>query len=240
LLHALDGDMISSPAEGPANFSRNAMNYHRINIILFHSDPVVKTGLIAMLECEEELELSSGEPPATIGASVIIADYHRGLRFGTEALCMQGDTAQRILVVTHHDNDWDVQRALSCGVHGYLLQSDVPDELIEAVKTLFAGGHYLSRTLRGGARQFVDIDALTGREREVLQLLGMGYCNKLIARELGISLSTVKNHMKAVLMKLKVTARTHAVIVAAQRGLLRIDSAAAGLQEQHEFGQTVR
>jgi two-component system NarL family response regulator len=54
----------------------------------------------------------------------------------------------------------------------------------------------------------------------VLQLLGKGYCNKLIARALGIGIGTVKTHIKSLLDKLNATTRTHAVIIAAQRGLV--------------------
>jgi DNA-binding CsgD family transcriptional regulator len=61
---------------------------------------------------------------------------------------------------------------------------------------------------------------LTGREADVLQLLGKGYCNKLIARELDIGVGTVKSHLKRVMSKLNVTARTQAVVVATQRGLI--------------------
>ena len=54
----------------------------------------------------------------------------------------------------------------------------------------------------------------------MLQLLGQGHCNKLIAREMGIGVGTVKSHLQAILNKLNATARTHAVVLATQRGLI--------------------
>ena len=85
-------------------------------------------------------------------------------------------------------------------------------------------GHLMVAALKRHADKpvmFLGNTTLTGRETDVLQLLAQGCCNKSIARKLGIGVGTVKTHVKGVMSKLDATARTHAVVVATQRGLIR-------------------
>ena len=141
---------------------------------------------------------------------------------------MSAASRQRVLLVTHEGKDGEVRRAIASGVHGYLVQSEAPAELSTAVLYLSDGQRYLSGSVQ---RCMADSDSqseLTRREDDVLQLMGQGYCNKLIARTLGISLGTVKSHVKAVLEKLNATARTHAVVIAAQRGMIGNEPPGAG------------
>ncbi|RZA34551.1 MAG: response regulator transcription factor [Lysobacteraceae bacterium] len=80
---------------------------------------------------------------------------------------------------------------------------------------------YLSESMTRSVADSLTRESLTGRETDVLQLLAQGCCNKSIARKLGIGVGTVKTHVKGVMSKLDATARTHAVVVATQRGLIR-------------------
>jgi DNA-binding NarL/FixJ family response regulator len=124
------------------------------------------------------------------------------------------------LVLTHHDKEGTVRRALDSGVHGYVLQNCTEDELTQAVRALGDGGCYLSEPVARCVADSRGRSALTMRETDVLKLLGKGYCNKAIARELGIAPGTVKTYVKGVLGKLNATARTHAVVLASERGLI--------------------
>lgn len=191
-------------------------------IHIVHADPVMSAGLHAILASLPGLRVSTraAQPDARRGARVVLADYQSGI-----ALARQPETPgqQRpgILVVTQLDKEWDVRTAMDAGVHGYLLQPCSEDELLAAVAALLEGRRWLSESVTRSVADSLGREALTGRETDVLQLLAEGCCNKSIARRLGIGVGTVKTHVKGVMHKLDATARTHAVVVAARRGLIR-------------------
>lgn len=189
---------------------------------IMHTDPVMTAGLQAILADRPELRVSThmNQPEARQVARVLVADYDTGL-----ALARQpehaGTRRPSVLIVTQLDKEWEVRIAMDAGVHGYVLQSCSPDELLKAVASLAQGQRYLSESVTRSVADSLSRESLTGRETDVLQLLAEGCCNKSIARKLGIGVGTVKTHVKGVMSKLDATARTHAVVVATQRGLIR-------------------
>jgi len=189
---------------------------------IIHTDPVMTAGLQAILANRPELRVSTHmtQPEARQVARVLVADYDAGL-----ALARQPEHAGArrpgILIVTQLDKEWEVRIAMDAGVHGYVLQSCSSDELLKAVASLAVGQRYLSESVTRSVADSLSRENLTGRETDVLQLLAEGCCNKSIARKLGIGVGTVKTHVKGVMSKLDATARTHAVVVATQRGLIR-------------------
>jgi DNA-binding NarL/FixJ family response regulator len=188
-----------------------------------HSDPVVCAGLSTLLSAAVELDWIVHAHLDDLEDGVIIADYQNAI-----AYCERTDPPghRRVLVVTHDGKDDEVRRAIASGVYGYLLQSEVPAELGTAVLCVSNGQRYLSSVVQRCIADSRYHGRLTPREGDVLQLMGQGYCNKLIARNLDISLGTVKCHVKAVLDKLHAATRTHAVVVAAQRGLISTEAPA--------------
>ncbi|MFZ6648601.1 DNA-binding response regulator [Undibacterium sp. TJN25] len=209
-----------------------------------HSDLVVCTGLRALLTAATELDWAVQEHMDELQDGIIIADYHNAIAL---SLRMGPASRQRVLLVTHDGKDGEVRRAIASGVHGYLLQSEAPAELSTAVLYVSNGQRYLSRSVQRCMADSCGHSELTRRESDVLQLMGQGYCNKLIARTLGISLGTVKSHVKAVLDKLHATTRTHAVVIAAQRGLINNEApgsvtwqaAPANGQGRHQTGSAL-
>jgi len=189
---------------------------------IIHTDPVMTAGLHAILADRAELRVSThmSQPEARQVARVLVADYDTGL-----ALARQPEHAgmrrPSVLIVTQLDKEWEVRLAMDAGVHGYVLQSCSQDELLKAVASLAQGQRYLSESVTRSVADSLSRENLTGRETDVLQLLAEGCCNKSIARKLGIGVGTVKTHVKGVMSKLDATARTHAVVVATQRGLIR-------------------
>ena len=189
---------------------------------IIHTDPVMTAGLHAILADRQEWRVSThpSQPEARQGARVLVADYDTGL-----ALARQPEHAglcrPSVLIVTQLDKEWEVRLAMDAGVQGYVLQSCSQDELLEAVASLVQGQRYLSESVTRSVAASLSRETLTGRETDVLQLLAEGCCNKSIARRLGIGVGTVKTHVKGVMSKLDATARTHAVVVATQRGLIR-------------------
>jgi DNA-binding NarL/FixJ family response regulator len=191
-------------------------------IHIMHADPVMTAGLHAIIAELPELRVTTNlrQPEAQRVARVLVADYDTGIALARQPL---SDSLRHpsVLIVTQLDKEFEVRIAMDAGVHGYVLQSCSPDELQKAVVTLAQGQRYLSESVTRSVADSLSRETLTGRETDVLQLLAQGCCNKSIARKLGIGVGTVKTHVKGVMSKLDATARTHAVVVAAQRGLIR-------------------
>src|SRR5262245_27689561 len=109
---------------------------------------------------------------------------------------LRRESSVPILVVTMQDADQIVQETLNAGANGYVLKADAGRALADAAKTVLERGEYISERVRvaarpgspdGNRRRRQSQDALTAREREVLQLLAEGQVNKEIATTLGIS-----------------------------------------------------
>lgn len=142
----------------------------------------------------------------------------------------------RVLILTTFEIDEYVYEAVRAGASGFLLKRTPPEELLAGLRVV-AGGDALmapSVTRRlmdefagatGGPSLSTDIrnrdlDRLTEREREVLVLIARGLSNREIAEELYVGESTVKTHVKRVLMKLMLRDRVHAVVFAYESGLI--------------------
>jgi DNA-binding NarL/FixJ family response regulator len=138
--------------------------------------------------------------------------------------------APAVIVVTTFDQDDYVLDAIAAGARGFLLKRCSGRQLVEAVRTVAAGGSILSADVTGavldrvrviGPATTADLTAfdLTDREREVLTLIGAGLNNTEIAGRLHLSMSTVKSHVTNVLGKTHSRDRVHAAILAIRAGL---------------------
>jgi DNA-binding NarL/FixJ family response regulator len=125
----------------------------------------------------------------------------------------------KILMHTVHDDSDQLFASIKAGATGYLLKSSRPDKLLEAVTEAAAGGAPLSPAL---ARRMVDffrqqapptnpLDALTAREREILEQLAKGQLYKEISADLGLSYSTVRTHIEHIYQKLRVNTKAAAI-----------------------------
>jgi len=126
----------------------------------------------------------------------------------------------QILMLTTYDNSELIFNALKAGANGYLLKRSTPEELLEAIANVYAGGAPMSASV---ARLVVthfhqinqpasEVEKLSARERQVLELLAKGLLYKEVADELRISMSTVNTHIEAIYRKLHVQTRTEAVL----------------------------
>jgi DNA-binding NarL/FixJ family response regulator len=136
-----------------------------------------------------------------------------------------------VAMLTTFSADAQVASALRDGAAGFLLKDSEPEDLVAAVRALAAGSSVLSPPVTGaviagfvashaGAETLAGIAALSDREREVLALVGHGLSNQAIAERLFLSVPTVKEHVRAILLKLGVENRVRAAVVAHQAGLL--------------------
>ena len=133
-----------------------------------------------------------------------------------------------VLIVTFHDDEDRVARALRAGARGYVLKDTEPDTVVDALRTVASGGVVLGpkvgpdvlATLQQKPTHLpAPFDKLTTREREILAELVSGHSNAEIARRLGLSGKTVRNYLTSVFDKLGVDGRVQAAMLARDAGI---------------------
>ena len=206
-----------------------------IRLVVVDDHPIVRQGLVGVLEDEADLEVVGAFGSARealdhvrrLQPDVVLLDLEMpdldGVAAIPEFLATRGDLA--ILVFTAYDTEERVLGAIRAGARGYLLKGASSEDIARAVRQVHAGGSYLEP--RVAARVMAQMQtprrsstALSGREREVLRLVAEGLPTKQIARSLTITERTVKFHVNSIFHKLGAENRAQAVALAAQRGLL--------------------
>ena len=178
-----------------------------------HEDALLQAGLATLLARFDELEVARA---ADTGVDVVVTDYQSGLRRLREA-----GAKPRIVVLTRRDSELDIRCALSQGVDGYMIVGCSVDSVVDAVRAVHQGLRHLDPVATHRVAESMFHEPLTGREKQVLQLVATGCANKVIAARLQIGVGTVKTHMRSVLDKLDAASRTEAAAVAHRRGLLQ-------------------
>jgi DNA-binding NarL/FixJ family response regulator len=197
-----------------------------LSILVAHSDPLVRVGLMAALRqyAGFDVHVDGADAPSRDESriDVVIADYRHALQLADTVVrgtCGPHAPA-RILVLAASDREVEIRRAVEAGVHGYLLLGSPLEELIDGVTTVAVGLRYIGRTAAQRMADSLACAALTARETDVLRVLAAGGSNKVIARQLRIELATVKTHIRAIFAKLGAMSRSHAVCIAMTRGLV--------------------
>jgi DNA-binding NarL/FixJ family response regulator len=124
----------------------------------------------------------------------------------------------RIVMLTTYSGDITASRALKSGAKGYLLKGTIRMELVNTIRRIHAGHRHVSPEIAAAIAAHVSLDDLSCREVEVLQSIATGRSNKAVADSLRISEDTVKGHVRNILSKLRANDRTHAVMLATERG----------------------
>jgi DNA-binding NarL/FixJ family response regulator len=212
-------------------------------VLIVDDDHLMRAGLAAVLESDGDIEVvgqaSTGREAIALARrrepDVVLMDVQMPDLDGIEAtreLTGAGDQV-RVLILTTFEEDAYIFGGLQAGASGFLLKRTRPEDLIRAVRTIAGGESLLSPSV---TRRVIDrmaqqpspraggdpaaTEELTPREREVLELVAGGLSNGEIAAELVIEESTVKTHVKRILMKLRLRDRVQAVIFAYEHGLV--------------------
>ena len=203
-----------------------------ITLILIDDHFVVRSGLVASLELEDDLkvvgESDRGEEAPKLfakhGPGVVLMDLQLPGISGIEATAflLREHPAARVLIFSTFARDDEIQAALKAGALGYLQKSSSRDDLLAAIRTVAKGEHSLPLDIAQRLKDRLAEPEITPREREILTLVTRGNANKEIAATLGISEDTVKQHVSRILMKLKVNDRAQATAEAIRRGLVRV------------------
>jgi DNA-binding NarL/FixJ family response regulator len=212
-----------------------------IRVLLVDDDELMRAGLRTVLSSDRRIEVvaeaSSGRGaisqararrPDLVLMDVRMPDLD-GIAATREVLAITPEA--KVVILTTFDQDDYIFGALNAGASGFLLKRTRPEELLTAVHTVAAGDSLLSPSvtrvvIEHMARQpppssaaSTRLEELTAREREVLEQVAGGLSNGEIAEKLVIEESTVKTHVKRILMKLGLRDRIHAVIFAYDNGL---------------------
>lgn len=205
----------------------------KIEVLLVDDHPVVRAGIKAVLSTNPSInivgEASSGEEALQLNRllkpQVVLCDLQLGDGISgieTTRALLAASSKVRVLMLTTFDRESDIAAAISAGASGYLLKDADPSEIVNSVLRAAAGENILSPELLAKVMHTMRTASpkLTARELEVLKLLDTGKSNQEVAKELFVSLATVKTHIQNIFNKLDADSRAKALHVARERGII--------------------
>jgi DNA-binding NarL/FixJ family response regulator len=205
-------------------------------ILLADDHALIRQGLKALLEkqgFQVVAEASDGQEALRwvekTKPDVAIMDISMPILNGVDAAreLKKSSPKTKVILLTQHDEDQYVTESLRAGVTGYVLKSQAADALAHAIQEVRRGSVYLSpsisRTVVDAylSKTYVPADPLSGRERQVLQLVGEGKSSKDVAQQLGISVKTAESHRARLMKKLDIHEIASLVRYAIRRGLIQ-------------------
>jgi DNA-binding NarL/FixJ family response regulator len=210
-------------------------------ILIADDHRILREGIRRILEADKELsvvaEADTGEAAVQLAVEhapdVAVIDLTMPRLSGIEAIRRIRSAAPRTrcLALSMHETNMQVTQALQAGASGYVVKSASAEDFIEAVHATARGKSYLSPSIahcvveaiaspHGGAPS--SVAQLSGREREVLQLIAEGLSSKEIAAALGVSLKTIETHRSNLMGKLNIRKASKLVRVAIHEGLVSL------------------
>jgi DNA-binding NarL/FixJ family response regulator len=212
-------------------------------VLIADDEELMRAGLIELLTADPEIEIigqaatgrEAVDQARRLAPDVVLMDVRMPDLDGIAATreLLRAAPGTKVLILTTFEQDDYVFGALRAGASGFLLKRARPEELITAVHAIAAGDSLLSPSV---TRRVIDrmaqqptpefsnqakLDELTPREREVLVLIARGLSNREIAAALVVQESTIRSHVKRILMKLGLRDRVQAVIFAYETGVNR-------------------
>lgn len=207
------------------------MNDSVTTLITIDDHPLFRKGVTDLVEMEPALRMIGEAPDGVAGLALaqelkpdmILLDLNMKGMDGLQTLkaIKNSDLDSRVIMLTVSDNEEDVADALRSGADGYLLKDMEPEDTLDYL-TQAAKGHLvisnrlkdlMAHALRAEGNNRKKQDAtLTGKEKEIVDLISLGHSNKLVARKLNISEGTVKVHVKHILKKLNLHSRIEVAV----------------------------
>ncbi|MBO0682631.1 MAG: response regulator transcription factor [Candidatus Dormibacteraeota bacterium] len=215
-----------------------------ISVLLTDDQSMIRSGLRALLAAEDDIEVvgeagdgvEALELARRLHPDVVVMDIRMPVMDGVEATRRLAADPElggtRVLVLTTYDDDELVFRALRAGAGGFLLKDANPEELVDGVRVLASGDALLAPSVtRRLVEAFVArpepavappsmVEPLTGREQEIVALVGTGLSNHEIADRLSISPATARTHVSRAMGKIGARDRAQVVVFAYESGLV--------------------
>jgi DNA-binding NarL/FixJ family response regulator len=214
-----------------------------IRVLVADDQAMVRAGFRMILDAEPDIEIvaeagDGAEAVELVGrytTDVVLMDIRMPKLDGIEATrqVLARTSSTHVLVLTTFDLNEYVYEALRAGASGFLLKDAPPERLVDAIRIVASGEALLAPSItRRVIEEFArrppprdglppELQELTGREIEVLQLMARGCSNAEIAKELFLGETTVKTHVARILQKLRLRDRVQAVVLAYESGLVR-------------------
>lgn len=204
-----------------------------IGVVVVDDHAILRAGIRSRLEREPDIsvvgEAATAEQAiercAALMPHVVLLDLILPRRTGCEAIpqLLRRSPKTRVLVLSSQAAPSWVRRALNAGAAGYLSKRASDRELAAAIRRIASGEGYVEPSV--GASLVVDnsqtaLEALSERERDVLQLLALGYTNQEIAARLFISVRTVDTHRAHIMLKLRLATRAELVMFSLAHGVI--------------------
>ncbi|MFS0726805.1 response regulator [Paenibacillus sp. 1P07SE] len=212
----------------------------KVRILMADDHPMFCEGLLSILQSEESFEVTGiakdGHEAVRMAEAlqpdIILMDVNMPGMNGIEATqeIIRTSPHIRILILTMFDDDMSVFTAMRSGARGYLLKGAQKEEIIRAIQVVGGGEAIFSADIARKMMFYFDamvkrmpgnllFPQLTEREREILEWIARDLGNPEIARRLGLSLKTVRNHVSNILSKLQAANRAHAIMIAREAGM---------------------
>ena len=205
---------------------------HVIRILAVDDHALLREGIAALIAAEPGMQLvaacSDGREAIqqfrAFRPDVTLMDLQMPDMTGLDAMiAIRGEFPDaRIIVLSGYAGDAQVVRALKAGASGYLLKNLVHKELLDTIRSVYAGRRTLSAEVSIELATHATDDPLSPAEIDVLRLIASGHGNKQIADKLGITEDTVKGRVRNILSKLGANDRTHATTIGLKRGIIQL------------------
>ena len=201
-------------------------------ILLADDHLVVRMGIATIISFETDMtvvgETDNGEGAVRLALElkpdVILMDIMMPKMSGVDATVeiLKATPNAKILVLTTFGTSSDIKKILAAGAAGAMVKTSSQQEILNAIRTVAAGGRVVSKEIENNMRAEQPVPNLSTRQLEILGLVAKGFSNQDIARLVGIGVNGVKDHLKNIYSILEVSSRTEAATQAVNLGIISI------------------
>ncbi len=205
---------------------------NRIKVLLADDHLVVRMGIAAIISFEKDLvvigETGNGIDAVRLARElkpdVIVMDLMMPKMSGADATVeiLKENPAAKVLALTTFGTSIEIRKMLDAGAAGALVKTSSQTEIIDAIRSVAAGRHVISKEISNSLKVAPDAPKLSSRQIEVMNLVAKGFANNDIARILNISVNSVKDHLKNIYTILDVSSRTEAATIAINLKLISV------------------